>query len=409
MKWPEPALLATLEAFAGDAEAAFDLLARIWRDSIAPSPCALVVCRAGRPPRLLALADARGVQSELATQPAAEDAGRPLAIAEHAFAGSEVSVLTLAESDPAHPVLGSALLSIPLHLSGEARWCLVSALPPDGMAMAAHALLVLNACAPYLRRAWLRDEASGTIRDLADVQRSLLPLDPEIRGLQWAAHYQPSAEAGGDYYDLMALSHRVAPGRTGEEADAFGLIVADVSGHGPGAAMEAVQFDAILRTYRGDGGEGPAAALSYANRHFFSRRPRGHFLTACAFLHLPQQRQARICNAGHLPPLRRRRGQIERIEAGRDIPVGILREHIYANGYVDTEAGDLIVVYTDGIIEARDAAGREFGLERLESLLSDPSVATPTELLTAVLAALHAHQGGPVGRDDQTLVVLQLS
>lgn len=409
MKWPEPALLATLEAFAGDAQAAFALLARIWRDSIAPLACALVACRAGGPPRLVALADARGVHSELATQPAAEDAGRPLAIAEHAFAGSEVSVLTLAECDPAHPVLGSALLSIPLHLSGEARWCLVSTLPEDGTARAADALLVLNACAPYLRRAWLHVEASGAIRDLADVQRSLLPHDPQIRGLHWAAHYQPSAEAGGDYYDLMPLSHRFAPERSGEEPDAFGLIVADVSGHGPGAAMEAVQFDAILRTYRGDGGEGPAAALSYANRHFFSRRPRGHFLTACAFLHLPHQRHARICNAGHLPPLRRRHGQVDRIEAGRDIPVGILREHVYANGLVDTEPGDLILVYTDGIIEARDAAGREFGLERLESLLADPAIATPAEVLATVLADLHAHQGGPVGRDDQTLVVLQLA
>ncbi|MGE4071553.1 MAG: PP2C family protein-serine/threonine phosphatase, partial [Lysobacterales bacterium] len=243
--------------------------------------------------------------------------------------------------------------------------------------------------------------------DLADVQRLLLPDNPQIRGLSHAIHYQPSAVAGGDYYDLMSLSHRIDD-YPSDMPDVVGLLLADVSGHGAGAAMEAVQFDAILRTYKGSDGEGPAGALTYANRHFFSRKTRPHFLTALGLLHLPHEGRMRLCNAGHLPPLRRREGRLERLDEGRDIPIGILKEHAYDNHLYDARSGDVLVVYTDGVTEARNAQGEEFGIERLESILARSELDTPQALLRSMLAELHAHQGGEIGVDDQTLIVLRL-
>ncbi len=249
--------------------------------------------------------------------------------------------------------------------------------------------------------------AESEIKDLADVQRQLLPDNLQIRGASYAVHYQPSLTAGGDYYDLVRLSHRVREDYPVDWPDTFGLLIADVSGHGAGAAMEAVQFDAILRTYRGDEGEGPAGALTYANRYYFSRRSRGHFMTALGLLYAPHEGQFRICNAGHLPPIRRRAGRVDRLDIGSDIPIGILREHRYANASVAAEPGDWVVLYTDGIVEARSSAGVEFGIERLMTII-EAGAEHPVVLRDAILGALFAHQEGDVGRDDQTLIVVRI-
>ncbi len=89
--------------------------------------------------------------------------------------------------------------------------------------------------------------------------------------------------------------------------DTWGVLVGDVSGHGAAAAMEAVQFDAILRTYTGDGAPPPAGAATYTNRYFFSRRSRGHFMTLLAMVYRPDTRILSYLSAGH-PPLLHRRG-----------------------------------------------------------------------------------------------------
>src|SRR5690606_31400673 len=178
--------------------------------------------------------------------------------------------------------------------------------------------------------------------DLADVQRLLLPEDPVIAGLDYAIHYQPARVAAGDYYDLMPLTH-LTPAEEFDRSihpDIWGLMIADVSGHGAAAALEAVQFDAILRTYRG-GGEpgGPAGALTYANRYFFSRRARRHFLTAFAASYRPDRREIQYVSAGHPPALLVRDGQVYRVGDDGEIPLGIVREHRYANSVFAMEAG----------------------------------------------------------------------
>ncbi len=246
------------------------------------------------------------------------------------------------------------------------------------------------------------------IEDLADVQRALLPDDPQIPGLSYALHYQPAAIAGGDYYDLMSLQSRLPAARQHPQQHAFGCMVADVSGHGAGAAMEVVQFDAILRTWKGGEPPGPAAPLSYANRHFFSRRSRGRYLTAFALFHDPGRRELSYVCAGHPPALLRRGEQVLILGEGGDIPLGVLRDHVYSQHTLATEPGDTLVLYTDGLIEACDGHGRRFGLPHLLALAGSGS-AEPARLRDRLRDAVHAHQGSEIGSDDQTLVVLQLA
>lgn len=263
---------------------------------------------------------------------------------------------------------------------------------------------------PLATRA-LRDETlrqRKAIERIADVQRLLLPDDPTIRGLEYAAHWQPAETAAGDYYDLMPLTRFAPPDFVDPGADIWALMLADVSGHGAAAAMEAVQFDAILRTYQGEDDAGPAGALTYANRHFFSRRSRGHFLTAFALLYRPDHRRATFVDAGHPPLLQRRGDRVLRHGAGTQIPLGVLRDHAWQNDSFEVERGDVLVLYTDGVVEARDANREPFGEQRLAELVrTGPE--QPAALLALLRERLVAHQGSDAGSDDQTLVVLRIA
>ena len=425
IKLPDSEQLRRLSAFSGDSTAAWRLqsalLAELYERQVS---IALVLRPVVGASRLVALTGTDGtVQIDLADPFDAESAA--LALSDSVTApllastvGTRFDLQAQAPSSLLRQLLAAEIaVAAPLHAGGRSDLLLLLGCAGDHpLAQAEPALveLLVNCLGAYLGGALDRRElveetrkARVEIRDLADVQRLLLPDNPQIRGLAYAIHYEPSKVAGGDYYDLMRLSHRVE-NYPAHLPDAFGLMLADVSGHGAGAAMEAVQFDAILRTYKGTEGEGPAGALTYANRHFFSRKARPHFMTALGLMHLPHTGEVRLCNAGHLPPLRRRNGRVERLDQGRDIPIGVLREHTFSNHRYDGANGDLLVFYTDGVTEARNANGTEFGIETLEAILRSP-LSTPEALLSRMLAQLHAHQGSNIGNDDQTLIVLRLS
>lgn len=425
IKLPDSEQLRRLSAFSGDSAAAWRLQTGLLAELCGPVSCALVLRPVVGLPRLVALAAADGsMQIELADPFDAD--GTALALGDAYTApllatrvGMRLDLQTPSPACLLRQLLEAPIATAaPIHAAGRSDLLMLLGCPADHpLAHAEPALveLLVNCLGAYLGGALGRRElveatrkARVEIRDLADVQRLLLPDNPQIRGLAYAIHYEPSAVAGGDYYDLMSLSHRIVD-YPSQLPDVFGLMLADVSGHGAGAAMEAVQFDAILRTYKGDEVDGPAGAMTYANRHFFSRKARPHFMTALGFLHSPQTGDVYLCNAGHLPPLRRRNGKVERLDQGRDIPIGVLREHAFSNHRYDGVNGDLLVFYTDGIIEARNADGVEFGIGSLEAILARSPLSTPEALLSSMLAQLHAHQGSSIGNDDQTLIVLRLA
>lgn len=418
-----------LSAFDGDSAAALRALHEHFSARFPDCSLALVLI-GDLPPgqcRLAGLIGPDGTEHVPNVDPFGQHVTLPLfgdALTARLFAASTPCVVRVAPTEFALPFAQAllepaALFGVPVVNAGAIRHWLVfgSTFHPRFDRIDVDALLLETNLAasliirPLATRA-LRDETDRqrrAIEGLADVQRLLLPDNPVIRGLEYAVHWQPAETAAGDYYDLMPLT-AVAPSDFEPcDADVWGVLLADVSGHGAAAAMEAVQFDAILRTYQpSQDDSGPGAALTYANRYFFSRRQRQHFLTAFALLYRPDLRRAIYVAAGHPPILHRRGETVTPRGAGEQIPLGILRDYAFRNSEFDVDPGDVFVLYTDGIVETRDRRGRPFGIERLTALIGE-GPEQPAALLATLRDAVFEHQGGPIGVDDQTLIVLRIA
>jgi sigma-B regulation protein RsbU (phosphoserine phosphatase) len=239
------------------------------------------------------------------------------------------------------------------------------------------------------------------LKVVADIQRSLLPRElPQIPNLSLAAHYQTSRRAGGDYYDFFPLPN-----------GQWGILIADVSGHGTPAAVLMAIMHSIAHTYPGPPTP-PAKMLNYVNRHLTCRYSiqSDTFVTAFYGIFNPADRSLTYACAGHHPP-RFKRCAGEGISAlvGLDgIPLGIEPNHVYRERTEFLQPGDQVVFYTDGIVESTNAAGEMFGIARLDRVLSECRNGA-AELLQAVLAAVQEFTGGRPPLDDQTLLLAKVS
>jgi sigma-B regulation protein RsbU (phosphoserine phosphatase) len=245
------------------------------------------------------------------------------------------------------------------------------------------------------------DALDAEIKLIEDIQRSLLPRElPRIPTMDLAAHYQTSRRAGGDYYDFFPLPD----GR-------WGILIADVSGHGPPAAVLMAVTHSIAHVFAGPPAP-PGKFLSHVNYHLASRYTgvSGTFVTAFYGVYDPAQRQLTYACAGHNPPRWRRcpAGGPESLDGVLGLPLGIFAGETYQDCSRVLLPGDQIVFYTDGVTEAANPAGQMFGLERLDRILAKcPTNAA--DLLASVLAELDEFTQGAPAADDRTLVVATIS
>ncbi len=247
-----------------------------------------------------------------------------------------------------------------------------------------------------LREAY--DALDREMKIVGDIQRSLLPTDlPEIPGLELAASYQTSTQAGGDYYDLFPL-----PG------GAWGIFIADVSGHGTPAAVLMAVTHAIAHAYPGPTMP-PAAVMEHLNgllsRHYTSGN--GSFVTAFYGVYQPADRTLTYARAGHNPPRFQSKGSITPLDGVGNLPLGIMPDISYDEGTVQLAAGDSILFYTDGITEAMNEANELFGEERLDRLVATDRADAKT-LVERVLAEVRAFEGARPAADDRTLLAVRV-
>lgn len=232
---------------------------------------------------------------------------------------------------------------------------------------------------------------------VADIQRSLLPrLLPTIPRLGLGAYYQTSRWAGGDYYDFFPLPD----GR-------WGILIADVSGHGTPAAVMMAITHSLAHGVPGHP-EPPGLLLAHVNRHLYRRYSAGNegFVTAFYGIFDPATLTLSYACAGHNPPRLRRCGSpdVAALDAVGGPPLGLFDAVEYDQATLPLQVDDTLAFYTDGITEAMDARNAQFGTGRLDDVLGRCDL-NAAGIVHAVVEAVEAFTGGHPPEDDRTLLV----
>ena len=231
------------------------------------------------------------------------------------------------------------------------------------------------------------------------IQRSLLPQRaPDIAGWSFATHYESATQVGGDFYDFFLLRDRPT---------SFGLVIADVTGKGIGAALLMAFARPLFRAIA-DQYPGPGAALTQANRVLVLERPTPLFITAFMGIVDSTTGVLRYASAGHEPPLvvSAGSGRVRRLDASGPLlgafPTIALGEHA-----TQLRPGDLLLLHTDGAIDARDPFRRRFGDVRLARAAGSARRRSAAELVAAVAGAVARFAAGEPAADDLALVAVR--
>lgn len=232
-----------------------------------------------------------------------------------------------------------------------------------------------------------------------EVQQRLFPQErPSIPGVELVGMCRPAREVGGDYYDFFALA-----------GDVLGLAIGDVSGKGVPASLLMASLQASLR------GQTLAAAaninhlVANVNSLVHAASSVNRYATFFYAQYSPSQRLLTYVNAGHNPPvLLRNHSVIVRLEAGGP-PVGLLPRARYEGASIEIEAGDLLLLFSDGISEAMNEQDEEWGEENMLCALKTCSSMEPAGIVKALFEAADAFTGLAPQHDDMTLVVARFS
>lgn len=229
------------------------------------------------------------------------------------------------------------------------------------------------------------------------VQASLLPEDlPQIPGFDVVAHWRAAREVGGDFYDVIPLTD----GR-------FGLVVADVSDKGAPAALYMAMVRSLIRAdvtqY-----DGPAKTLMQVNDDIIAHSASDMFVTVFYGVLDPVAGTFTYANAGHDPPLlRRATGQVVWLATTGPL-VGIFEDCVLQEEQVDLVDGDVLLLYTDGVTDALNEAGKEYGRARLTSQVAT-SPATADAILDRIRHDVTSFIGTANQLDDITMLILTRS
>jgi sigma-B regulation protein RsbU (phosphoserine phosphatase) len=235
------------------------------------------------------------------------------------------------------------------------------------------------------------------LRFAQNIQKDLLPKSmPLLDGFEIAGINLSSREVGGDYYDVLRLSETH-----------YGIAIADVAGKGAGAALLMASLQASLRALAH--AEGPIKDLLFRiNNLIFENTALDKFITFFYALLDTERRTLTYCNAGHNPPLWiRNSGEIRQLEKGGLI-LGMMANVPFETDTITLESGDRLVLYTDGISEAVNSSGDEFGMERIEQATAQSADVSARDLVDALIEGVKQFRGDAYQNDDMTLVVVNV-
>jgi serine phosphatase RsbU (regulator of sigma subunit)/CHASE1-domain containing sensor protein/anti-sigma regulatory factor (Ser/Thr protein kinase) len=240
--------------------------------------------------------------------------------------------------------------------------------------------------------------AEQELRMARRIQHALLPKDlPELEGWQIAYHYQPAREVGGDFYDFLRF-----------EDGQVGLVIGDVSGKGMAAALVMANTQSVLRAIARRRGITPGQVLEEANELMCAYIPPNTFVTCFYGVLNSESGRFRYANAGHDPPYKRHESQVDELRA-RGMPLGLMPSMFYEEDETSLVAGDDLLFYSDGLVEAHDPKGEMFGFPRLQGLI-EAHRSTDSLRIGFLLSELTRFTGKNwYQEDDITLVSLERS
>jgi phosphoserine phosphatase RsbU/P len=227
-----------------------------------------------------------------------------------------------------------------------------------------------------------------------EIQQSLLPKEiPQIAGFEIAGAWEPARVVGGDYFDVIRLSD-----------GKVGVCIADVVGKSISAALLMANVQATVRAFATEPGS-PSWLCSRVNSVLCSNIAMGKFVTLFYGVLDMKSKSMVFTNAGHLRPIQvSAAGKTQELENGGAL-LGVFREWRYEDSHVTLAAGDRLLLFTDGIIEAANPDGEEFGDRRVMEFCRSHAGASPTELKSQLLAEVKRFCRSQLG-DDATLIVI---
>jgi serine phosphatase RsbU (regulator of sigma subunit) len=231
------------------------------------------------------------------------------------------------------------------------------------------------------------------MRIAAEIQQALLPKPRASLGfVEAAAASIPCRSIGGDFFDYLD-----------DPGSSFGFTLGDVAGKGPPAALMSALMQGMFAS-QAQYSDGPASAVTNMNKALCRRGLESRFVTLM-FGHLNADGRLTYCNAGHNPPLIVGKSGV-RLEAGGPV-IGLLEFAPYDQEDVMLTPGDTIVIFSDGVSEALDSAGEEFGDPRLQAAVLDAGAVGAQALVEHIVAAVRGFTRGAPQSDDITVMVIR--
>jgi serine phosphatase RsbU (regulator of sigma subunit) len=231
------------------------------------------------------------------------------------------------------------------------------------------------------------------LRIAAEIQRSLLP-----EGRRDGAFFQamgaslPSRSIGGDFFEY-----------TDTDDGGIGVVLGDVAGKGPAAALLTAKIQGLFAVQAT--GSTPAAAVRQVNQGLLKRQVDARYATVF-YATLSPSGLLTYCNAGHNPPLVVGTAGVRTL-AGSGMPVGLFGAAPYSDEQTALEPGDVLVMFSDGVTEALNPAGEEYGEARLIEEMTRQRTAPLADVLQAVIASVQAFAAGASQSDDVTVLVVR--
>jgi serine phosphatase RsbU (regulator of sigma subunit) len=232
-----------------------------------------------------------------------------------------------------------------------------------------------------------------------DIQMSLLPRAlPRLEGFDFGARLIPARAVGGDLYDFIPLS-----------ANQVGVVIGDVTDKGVPAAIFMAQAHALLRA-EASRAASPREALQRANEHLLDMNARGLFVTVLYGVLDRVSRTFTYARAGHeLPLLCGTNGIVFSPPEGASLPLGIFNDPPLDEQTVELPPGRMLLLYTDGVTDARNAQRQSYGLEKLQAMLQRCAGATAQGVCDVLLQDVISYFGAAPQHDDVAVVALRAS